>query len=126
MPDRILIVERDPTDDTVWRYGIADAAGQLGTTYRLRLDPAAGFVPLDGQNSNGLWPTVILLVRRSGHRTRIVYDLTIRPVDAAPEPPPRPPGARWERATAGKSKGPGETLSERAERDRHDRPRAVA
>jgi hypothetical protein len=125
VPDRILIVERDPADETVWRYGVADQAGRLGATWRLRLDPAASFVPLDGQNSNGLWPTVILLIRRAAGRTRIVYDLTIRPVDAGPEPPPRPE-ARWERATAGKSKGPGETLSERAERDRHGRPRAAA
>jgi hypothetical protein len=36
MTDRILIVERDPTDETVWRYGIADEAGELAAdAYRL-------------------------------------------------------------------------------------------
>ena len=72
-----------------------------------------------------LWPTVILLVRQAGGRDRIVYDLTMRPVDV-PEPPPRAPEKRWERSTAGQSKGRGETLSERAQRDREGRPRAAA
>lgn len=63
-----------------------------------------------------LWPTVILLVRQAGARDRIVYDLTMRPGEKAPEPPPRGPERRWERSTAGKSKARGETLGERAER----------
>ena len=60
-------------------------------------------------------PTALLLVRQAKGRTRIVYDLTVRPVgDRAPDQPPRGPDRHWERSTSGTAKGPGETLKQRA------------
>jgi hypothetical protein len=92
VPDRILIVERDAEDPTLWRYGLASEDGRLGDqVHRLRHDTATGSTPIGAVHA-GLWPTVTLLIRQAGERTRIVYDLTLRPV-ATPEPPPRPPGA---------------------------------
>lgn len=119
--DRVLILERDPTAPAVWRYGLGGDNGQLvADAYRLRHDPEAGSEPI-GDCAEMLWPTVVLLVRQAGGHDRIVYDLTMRPADV-PEPPPRGPERRWERSTAGKSKGRGETLSERAQRDREGQP----
>jgi hypothetical protein len=57
MVDRLLIVEQDPEDPAVWRYGLADGTGELVDAAHLRHDPLTGSVPLDGQGSNGLWPT---------------------------------------------------------------------
>jgi hypothetical protein len=82
----------------------------------LNSDPAAGGPPTGAFHEANLWTTAILLVRQAGERTRIVYDLQPWLRDAPPEPPPRPPDGRWERATGGKSKGAGATLQERAER----------
>ena len=114
-------------DQAVWRYGLADEHGQLPTiSYRLRHDPATGSEPV-GERHAMLWPTALLLVRQAKGRTRIVYDLTVRPVGSpAPDPPPRGPERRWERSTSGKAKGPGEALSQRAKRDRKGRHRAAA
>lgn len=126
MPERILIVEQDPVDPAVWRYGLADEHGQLpDNAYRLRHDPATGSDAV-GERHAGLWPTAVLLVRQAKGRTRFVYDLTVRPVGGpASDPPPRGPKERWERATAGKSRAHGETLGERAQRDRENRPRST-
>jgi hypothetical protein len=51
--DRILIVERDPTDETVWRYGIADETGELAAgAYRLRHATDTGWVPVGEENAH--------------------------------------------------------------------------
>jgi len=98
VPDRILILERDPTDPAIWSYGLADADGRLpAERYRLRHSPTTGSEPI-GAVHEGLWPTAVLLVRQAGARNRVVYNLT--PPRDAPEPPPRPPERRWERSTA--------------------------
>jgi hypothetical protein len=126
MPDRILIVERDAEDPAVWRYGLADGGGELGDrVFQIRHDSPDDWTPLGDRHGDLFWTTAILLIRPAGEQTRIVYDLTLKPVEA-PEPPPRPSGARWERSTSGKAKGAGETLRQKAERPRDGRPRAAA
>jgi hypothetical protein len=74
-------------------------------------DPNEG--PPDDLGAAGLWVTAILLVRRAGSRTRIAYNLCPWEADDTPEPPPRGRHGQWQRSTAGKAKGPGETLRER-------------
>ncbi len=124
MPDRILILERDPSDPAVWSYGLAADDGQLtAERYRLRHYPATGSEPI-GALHEMLWPTAVLLVRQAGARNRVVYNLT--PAGDAPEPPPRPPERRWERSTARKRRGAGETLAQRAERAQRGEPRVAA
>jgi hypothetical protein len=46
MVDRLLIVEQDPEDPAVWRYGLADGTGELVDAAHLRHDPLTGSVPL--------------------------------------------------------------------------------
>ena len=47
MPDRIIILERDPDDLSVWSYGVANAEGRLPDgPYRLRHSPAIGSEPV--------------------------------------------------------------------------------
>lgn len=124
MPDRIVNVERDPTDRALWDYGLADANGRLGDD-ALQLRHAD---PLDwtslGDVDEGLWPTVILLVRRAGGRDRVVYNLTGRSTGDAPDPPPRGPqggavderegeAARRDAQAAGRTGPPGTASSGR-------------
>jgi hypothetical protein len=128
MADRILILERDPTDPAVWAYGLADANGHLpAQPYQLRHSPTCSEPPTSGDwHEAGLWVTAVLLVRQAGAQTRIVYNLTEAQFGEASEPPPRPPAGRWERSTAKKLREAGETLAQRADRGRRGEPRAAA
>ena len=60
------------------------------------------------------------VVRQAGTRDRIVYRVTAVRVGDSPEPPPRPPAQRWERATAKKLREPGETRAQQAAQRRRD------
>jgi hypothetical protein len=117
MTDRILIVEQDPQNKALWRYGLADEDGQLpADAFVLSSDRAVSGPPADDYHAASLWTTAILLVRQAGDRDPDRLRLTYRPSKDSPEPPPRPPDRPSERSTGGKSKGAGETLGERAER----------
>lgn len=118
----LVVVERDPVDLRLWRYGAADATGELtGDARRLRHDRATRCgTPLDPPGPH--YPTAVLLVRAAGDRQRAVWDVTAAAFAEGPGRPPEPPQSpgdgRWRRSTAGKAKGSGVTLRQRAERPR--------
>ena len=126
MLERWLIAERDRDSPRIWWYGISDSPdGALPPdALRYHYDASTNIgEPID--DPGDLYPTVALLVRMAGDRGRISWDLTYRPVR---EPPPRPtpPPRHHVRSTAGKAKGVGETLAQRADRARRQPPRAAA
>lgn len=124
----VVVVERDEADPSLWRYGKADREGRLcGDVRRLRYDPAIGAgAPVDPPGPDH--PTAVLLVRQAAESTRrLDWDVgaAMFPQSGSdPEPPP-PAERGWTRATAGKAKGAGETLTQRASRQR-PQPRAAA
>ena len=129
MGERWLVAEQDPDNPLTWWYGLTDSENAVLPDGPLRYhhDPVTMIGnPID--DPGDLYPTVALLVRMAGGRRRLTWDLTYRPVEEAPRPRTPPPGSPWRetRATAGKAKGEGETLAERAERERGYRPQAAA
>ena len=90
----VVIVERDPHDPSLWRYGLADSDGNLsGDVRRWRLDPDTGRgEPVDPPNAH--LPTAVLLIRQASGRTRIVYDVgALMFPTVPPKPPPLLPKA---------------------------------
>ena len=125
MSPYVVVVER--VDRFHWRYGKAEAAGHLDDTASvLRHDPETG----EGEPVGPTGPdhsTALLLVRGCDSAVdRIIYDLgaLMFQADGRRREPPTP-GLRWSRATAGKAKAPGETLIDRAARQRQ-RPVSAA
>jgi hypothetical protein len=126
MIERWLIAERDPHDLLLWRYGPGDSSSAALPAHapRYRYDPSS-MVGVQIDDAGDLYPTVALLLRMAGARRRITWDLTYRPLPEPPRPP-TPPATRHVRSTAGKAKGAGETLGQRANRARGQPPRAAA
>ena len=125
----VVVVERDRSDRNLWRYGEAGPDGKLADDIRrLRYDPATGtgeYLDPPGPHL----PTAILVVRRAGPtENRLVWDVTavmFPSTTTRPTPPPAS-GTRWARSTAGKAKGKGETLAQRASRGSENQPGQAA
>jgi hypothetical protein len=103
--DRILILERDPADPAVWRYGLTGGDGQsprrlpapLGFGRRPGASRGVGRVPVADRDS----PDPL-----AGCPDRIVYTLTSGPPATDPlTASTTPRRARWEGSTAGKCEG---------------------
>ena len=109
--NRVIAIERKSPGR--WDYGLV---GPDGTMAKAGWAIAVEIGHDISKDETGLWPTVLLLLRRHPTEERIEY-----PLDAIMwcrnEPSPTPPRATaWSRGTAGSSKGGGETLRARAER----------
>jgi hypothetical protein len=121
-PERILVVDLDPSESNVWRYGLADCAGEMVVAGRLRFDPVTEQLEAVGDRDD-LFPTAALLVRQKRYLPPIRYDLTIRPLHEVLRGPPGEGktassiAGPHRRATEGKAKGGGRTLGERAAGD---------
>jgi hypothetical protein len=119
-PDRILLVDLDPSEPNVWRYGLADRAGDMVVTGWLRFDPDTEQLEPVG-DLDDLFPTAALLVRQKRYLPPIRYDLTIRPLKEerglSDREKPAAVAGGHRRATEGKAKGGGRTLGERAAGD---------
>jgi hypothetical protein len=116
MTTRVVIVERDPADPTLWHYGLEGSP--RADLARLRHDPQThcGEPMYPGPVwDDPLYVTAALLVRQDCTVERIVYDMSPERFDEPPLPAP-PRRSPTTRSTAGYSKGRGETLGERAER----------
>lgn len=122
MRPELLAVEPVTERAGVWRYGrVARRDDPIVEHGLLRFDEGTRCVePLepDSPYGSGDFPTAALLVRLLPEPRRYVYDLSID--YSMPLLPPRSEApARLPRATAGRSKGGGPTLAERAQHRDH-------
>ena len=94
MRSPLLLVEPDPSDPTLWRYGRTEHSGELLTYGLLRyLDGAIEPVDDPGWPTSHDAVTAMCLIRvAKGERRAITYDLSWTPVPPVP-PPSRPPVA---------------------------------
>jgi len=112
--DRVIIVERKRPGQ--WDYGLDSGDGKMIKVGWAVAAEAGHDISHDDQ---GLWPTVLLLLRQHSDEERIEYPLdAIRWSKATPVANPSHSPTEWRRGTAGAAKGGGATLGDRAQRQR--------
>lgn len=111
----VLLVDPDGSDPELWHFVLkvdgVEVPGSAGTVRRELTD---GTITSVGERAEW-YLTAALLLRDATAREQIRYDMTPQPI---PIPPPARTNGPRPRATAGRAKGAGETLADRARRTR--------